>query len=221
MKQTHKKWMRLAIVPLVAIMSPSNVSLAGTESVTVIEPFLAVPRIRLQDKISQAEEREQKLRKQTLEVVSKEGTNYVASGLQDAASFCRQLKDEYAVDCLADRLQALARSMPETGDYAEARAALADAANKLSALSLQNEAPSLPRIRASTPATTTKPAVRTRPLVPIAPAKLASVAKQADAILAETQTILLRSAEKSERRKIPYQQIAAAMGSNKILLRSL
>lgn len=41
-----------------------------------------------------------------------------------------------------------------------------------------------------------------------------------EAIINEAQTLLLRAAESSERRKTAYEGIAEAIGSTKVLLRS-
>ena len=46
------------------------------------------------------------------------------------------------------------------------------------------------------------------------------VTARAEAILQETETLLLRSATGTAARTLAYQQIAAAVGSTKLLLRS-
>jgi hypothetical protein len=48
----------------------------------------------------------------------------------------------------------------------------------------------------------------------------AELNRQASDIVAEAETILLRSASSDATRAIHYQRIAAAVGSNKVLLRS-
>jgi hypothetical protein len=57
-------------------------------------------------------------------------------------------------------------------------------------------------------------------LTPVNPARAAQVNQQASAILDQAQTVLLRSAEAAEERRSQYVQIAEALGSNKVLLRS-
>jgi hypothetical protein len=44
---------------------------------------------------------------------------------------------------------------------------------------------------------------------------------QAQQIVTETETLLLRSTEASNARKVHYSRIAAAVDSNKVLLRSI
>ena len=58
------------------------------------------------------------------------------------------------------------------------------------------------------------------PLAAIRPAELPRVMAEAAAIVDDTSTILLRSTENSERRQIAYQEIAVAIDSTKVLLRS-
>ena len=58
-----------------------------------------------------------------------------------------------------------------------------------------------------------------RPLVAVDAAQLAAVNQQAEAILDEARTVLLRSSG-SNQRKSQYTRIAQALDSSKVLLRS-
>lgn len=154
------------------------------------------------------------------EVLSSSNTNRVVRILNSGQAFCASLADDaYAIDCLAERMEAAAAAMPDTGEYADARAALLQGAARLNALAVNNADPVLPR---ATARTSGADGVRTsRPLVPVRKEKLAEVAVQAQQIVDETETLLLRSSEASAARKVHYTQIATAVGSNKVLLRSI
>ena len=147
-------------------------------------------------------------------------TGIIVDNLDAASRFCAASPQwVYVIDGMSERLEAVARSMPATGDYAEARAALLDASRKLHDLAIDNAASDLPRV---TMRSQGADGIRTtRPLVGVDPARLSSAGVQAAQILTELQTVLLRSGEASEERKSHYSRIAAAVGSNKVLLRSL
>jgi len=154
------------------------------------------------------------------EVVTPESTQAIITALGDAGQFCARIAlREYAVDCLSSRLATVQDSLPSTGEYADVKAALATASVKLNQLARQNADRALPRgiARTSGP----NPQATRRALTPVDSAKLDQVNLQAIAILQEAETILLRSSQASEARRIPFQQIAAAVDSNKVLLRSL
>ena len=150
--------------------------------------------------------------------VSRATTRAIVQSVEGAAAFCAGMDTAYRVDCLADQLAILARTMAPAGDYAPARAAIAEAAGKMETLARANASRSIPR----RPAQSARSPARksSRPIVPVEPARQAAVAQEAVAIVEELQTELLRSSENSDRRKLPYQQISAALESNKVLLRS-
>ncbi|MFK7754439.1 MAG: hypothetical protein AB8B51_18055, partial [Sedimentitalea sp.] len=76
----------------------------------------------------------------------------------------------------------------------------------------------LPRARVTTPGAA--PQTTSRPLTPVSKAALPTANQQATAILNSTQTLLLRSAQTEASKVAHYQQVAEAIGSNKVLLRS-
>jgi len=156
------------------------------------------------------------------EAASENATRSIVQGLQDGARFCGSLPQQaYRVDCLSERLAAVAAAMPAQGDYAEAQAVLEQTAARLAALARANPAADLPRVTASRPATSQSSAIATtRPLTPVAQEALADVNAQATAILAEAETLLLRSSSLSDERRVAYQEIATAVGSGIVLLRS-
>ncbi|MDT8854612.1 hypothetical protein RNZ50_06120 [Paracoccaceae bacterium Fryx2] len=149
--------------------------------------------------------------------ISADATQRLVSRVADASRFCRLLPESaYAVDCLSEQLESIVRDMPTTGEYADARTALATAARDLRALAERNADPALPTARLRVGGQ-----VSSRPLTPIRPEARASANQQAIAILEEAETVLLRSAENSARRRGHYDRVALAVGSNKLLLRSL
>lgn len=146
-------------------------------------------------------------------------TRAITDGLRDGARFCASLAQaEYRVDCLSERLAAVAQAIPQQGDYAEARAVLEQTAAQLAELARANRSADLPPGRAHRGGTS--PLTTTRPLTPVATAALTGVNQQATAILEEAETLLLRSTSLSDDRHLAYIQIAAALGSGKLLLRS-
>ncbi|MCK0094127.1 hypothetical protein MWU60_00975 [Yoonia sp. F2084L] len=152
--------------------------------------------------------------------VSAEATDAIRFDIQSAQDFCRRAPSaEYGIDCLGDALEQIARDMPQTGDYAEARGAIEQAARKLRALARENASPDLPTgvIRSTGPDGTQS----NSPLTPVRTDTLAQTNAAAIAIIEEAETILLRSAANSAARRVHYEQIAQAVGSNKVLLRSL
>jgi len=146
-------------------------------------------------------------------------TAQLVSGIAAAKKFCSDLEeDAYRVDCLAERLGAVSDGIPEGTDYDEVRTVLETASGDMEKLAQANRDPDLPRARASR---VTAPNDRTtRPLTPVAKPARAATGQQAIAILEQAQTQLLRSSEVSKTRSIQYAQIAQAMDSTKVLLRS-
>lgn len=139
-------------------------------------------------------------------------------GLSAVKALCGGLTDRsYRVDCMADQLAAVSAEIPEGTDYDEVRSVLQEASTKLEGLARDNRATGKPRISASSPAA--GGVATSRPLTAVDEAKLDQVAAEAEAILEEARTVLLRSSGSSERRN-QYARIAQAIDSSKVLLRS-
>ena len=152
--------------------------------------------------------------------ISAQATAIVVNALNVAAAFCGAVEDDqYVIDCLASEYRDVERLMPDTGDYAEAKAAIAEAATRLEALARANRSPTRRPARLTQGGAA--PHQSSRPVIPVRAEALPALAEDAARIIEETQTILLRSAETSARRRIPYQSIARAMDSGTILLRAL
>ncbi|WP_172327862.1 hypothetical protein [Mangrovicoccus sp. HB161399] len=142
----------------------------------------------------------------------------VAEELRYAAKFCGQLGDRYQVDCVSERIAAAAAKLPKTGDYAESWAALDSASKQLEALAQDAWDRDTPRITARAAGTT--PVRTSRPLRAVEADRMPAVRQQAARVLEETQTVLLRSASRSAERQGQFLEIAQALDSNKVLLRS-
>ncbi|MEM8732435.1 MAG: hypothetical protein AAGF79_21205 [Pseudomonadota bacterium] len=148
---------------------------------------------------------------------------HVLQGLAAARAFCTALNDpSLNIDCLAERLSDLSDAVPEDSDYAEVRSVLNDASTQLSDLARANRDSTRGRVTATQPGPEpgTVLAQTSRPLVPVSPAALPGVNRDAVAILDEAETVLLRSAEASSDKRTQYTRIADAIDSNKVLLRS-
>lgn len=150
---------------------------------------------------------------------SNEATRLLEEKLRAATTFCGRMSDQaYIVDCLGDAYEKIAKEMPKTGDYAEARVIIAKTATKLRSLAKANQDTDLPR---GYVVSTGKDKKRSStPLTPIKTETMKATHTQAIAIIEEAQTELLRSAENSTLRKVHYEQISKAIDSNKVLLRS-
>ncbi len=150
---------------------------------------------------------------------SKTYTDVLTGNIAAAQAFCGELgNDSYKVDCLAERLGEIADDIPRNTDYAEVRAILKDTSDQLADLARANRDPNQVRGRAVERGAT--PMRTSRPLNPVTPSALPGVNRQASAILDNTRTLLLRSAESSESKALQYSRIADALGSTKVLLRS-
>ncbi|MGI3170999.1 hypothetical protein ACRARG_17740 [Pseudooceanicola sp. C21-150M6] len=151
---------------------------------------------------------------------SSAGTRAIVSQINAGFTVCRSVPvREYWVDCFAERLDQVAKDIAQDGDYAEARAIIEDASRKLAQVAQSNASRSIPRARLAASAGAAP--INARPLTPVATEAVAATAQTAAAILEEAETTLLRSAAASAQRQAHFQQIAAAVGSNKVLLRSL
>lgn len=142
-----------------------------------------------------------------------------AQALRDATAFCAGLKDHaYRIDCLSERLEFIAKAMPQQGPYADSRKAIEAAAKKLKSVAAKYGDPRQPRNRYA--AGGKRPQTTSRPLTPIRPDAAVAANREAILIIAEAETILLRSSATQVVQGPQIQKIAAAVGSNKVLLRS-
>ncbi len=154
-----------------------------------------------------------------LQLINTETTQQILDEINAGANFCREfVQQEYAIDCLSDRLQSVADGLSNDGEYSEVKAALQDAARKLHALALNNAS----SVLAQTVARSTRGPNRSssRPLTAISADQLLSANAEARAIIASTEVVLLRSGADSARRRVAFQQVGQIVGSTATLLRS-
>ncbi len=122
----------------------------------------------------------------------------------------------YVADCLAERLATLSLDAARLDGHSEMKQILRETAEELRLLVRKNSDPEAPRARINS-ADGQRSA---RPLVAVPASRRPSVHRQAIAIIEEAETQLLRSSTQSAARASQYQQVAEALGSNKVLLRS-
>ncbi|MCX7560414.1 hypothetical protein OS190_12625 [Sulfitobacter sp. F26204] len=149
---------------------------------------------------------------------STSATNAILSQLEKGADLCEKTPGAYEIDCLSLNYRETAKKLAERGDYGEARTVLLDTADQLDALVQSNRDSTKPRIQVKDKSNGRK--LHKRALTPVKPQSLARVKRQAIPILEEASTKLLRSASSSSTKSVHYQRIAAAVSSNKVLLRS-
>ena len=156
----------------------------------------------------------------SLAVANPKATDYVTSLISDAYAICSNLpQKEYTVDCLGERLEVLAKSMPNRGEYVEAKKIIVDASKQLRTLARKNRSKTKPRARLVNTVRGRK--VTTTPVIPVRTEAVEATIKQAAVIMKEAETKLLRSSANSDRRKVHYAQMAQAIGSTKVLLRAI
>ena len=130
----------------------------------------------------------------------------------------RELDPRYRIDCLRATYVRLANQIPGTGDYAAVQDALFAAARKLDTIVKANVDPALPTIR---PRLQGKGGGRhIQPIRAVAKDKLRAANAQAAKVVKETGLLILRSGDRPPKRTLHFQQVAAAVGDNLILLRS-
>lgn len=147
-------------------------------------------------------------------------TAAMVSSLNNATAFCSGLSaGEYVIDCLSEQLEAISRQYAGIEGYGDAQKAIADAAQQLHQIARDNRSSNKnkARFRSQNP----DGPKTSRPLTPVDSANLSSAVTQALTVIQSTETLLLRSSETSIERSAQFQQIAEAVGSNKVLLRSL
>ncbi|MEM9247198.1 MAG: hypothetical protein AAGB05_00730 [Pseudomonadota bacterium] len=140
-------------------------------------------------------------------------------GLVSQTQLCQALDPVYQVDCIADALDNASEALADTEGFEDAAAALAETSRSIEQVVRQNRDRSEPRVSASAPASSGQVAT-SRPLTPVLSDEIEEVQAEALQLVEGLETILLRSADASEERAAQFENLAEAVGSNKILLRS-
>lgn len=147
--------------------------------------------------------------------------SFVEDSLLQIQRICEYMGDEYKVACFAVTYKDLANALQSVGGDDIIRSSLNTAARKLDQLVRSNLDQEKAALQAHLTNSTGEKLITTRAMRATVTAKNAVLKNQAAKILEEAETVLLRSASStSPTRALSYQKVAAAIGSNKILLRS-
>lgn len=144
-------------------------------------------------------------------------TDAIVKSILLVRSECRNYAPAYRIDCLSQGLKQVASRFPG-GQYDRAQSILSKAASRLGSLVSRN-------LDADAEVIESKPGANPhfkakRRYRAVKKAALGAVMKEAQAIVEEAVTQLMRSYENSDRRAAHYQKIATATASLNVLLRS-
>lgn len=142
-------------------------------------------------------------------------TAKIVGVINDGMDLCEHLPWDYRLDCLYHVIDRAAKATPAGVDYEPVKKALEKAAKRLDRVRRKHAAPDgdAKAFRAADGTTTP-------PLMPVRREDRAAVIRETDAILEETQTILLRSAGDDAEELEQFTRVVQAVDSTKLLLRS-
>jgi hypothetical protein len=153
--------------------------------------------------------------------ISPETTARIAAQTRESFEFCAALvAREYVVDCLSERLAEVARTIPETGDYAEMRQTIEAASERLGEIVERYPSRDLPTgVARSTGAAAVQ---TTRPLRPVATAAVETAVAEASDVIEETAAALLRTDDlgATAERAAAYEVVSETLETGAALLRS-
>jgi hypothetical protein len=139
------------------------------------------------------------------------------ASVERAIEHCRTYTDVWRVDCLSNELERMASALPNDRSSRKAKAEIRAAAAKLKAIAEANADPAQPAVRRAVEIDGTK-RTTTRPITPVAPARVVATNLAAEQVISELSTTLLRSAGSANAAE--FSRVAAAVDSTKVLLRS-
>ena len=154
------------------------------------------------------------LAKAKLPTLTDTATKLLSTEIGEGRDFCFGVPGEYKIACIADRFDAIADQLPRSGEYREIRKHFQNASRDLHKVAKEYRNPQAAKQRFK------GGDVRTARLTPVDPGRRKKAEAEAKAVIANLETVLLRSAEEARERKVLYRDIAQAVGSNKVLLRS-
>lgn len=147
--------------------------------------------------------------------------DFVVSRLQQIQRMCSAINEEYKLDCLATSYLSLTNNLRNNGGDTAVRQSLEKASAKLQTLVESNLDRTKPALRAHlTDPESGARILSTLPIRAVQTERLSAARQLALTVLEETETVLLRSASRSTGKSALYQRVAAAVRSNKVLLRS-
>jgi hypothetical protein len=131
---------------------------------------------------------------------------------------CGGYKDVYRIDCLRQGIDMVVASLPDNGDYGDAKRILRKASSRLSRIVTRYQDNAAPKLEV--PANANPRFRKRRRYTAIRREAVPEAMAMAKRAIDEASTELLRSSENSERRYAHYQEISVAVDSTKVLLRS-
>jgi hypothetical protein len=146
-------------------------------------------------------------------------TNRISKDFGATVDECSRYEEVYRIDCLRQNMRRIADSLPDDGDYRQVKRILGTAADRLGGILERYADPKAPRLRA--PAGANPRFKQNRSYRAVRKDKVKQALAEATAVVQEAATQLLRSSENSAARLAHYQSISVAVGSTKVLLRSL
>ncbi len=151
--------------------------------------------------------------------LSPSNTRHIVGLVSGANQTCgASIGASYQIDCLRAYYLQLAKSLPDSGEYLPIKQALNNAADRLGRIVQRYADPSAPKLRLSGRYNPNMPPLPD--LTPIRKGSERRAAAEAQKVVQETTMIILRSGDDPSRRTAHYQQIAAAVESNMVILRS-
>ena len=139
---------------------------------------------------------------------SDQATGQMEKRLRDGARGCQKLPWIYRLDCLSETFRSASRLNSNKPDYRDARRILGTAAKKLDALVDQNTD------KAAAPVKVGRKSYR-----PVVGSRRKPLEKAGRAIVAEAETLLLRSGG-GQKHQAHYARLAAAVDATELLLRA-
>ena len=150
--------------------------------------------------------------------VSRYETDRIIEDLRSVRRECGNYDEIYRIDCLRQGIDMVVASMPDSADYRDAKRILRRTSRRLGAIVSTYQDRSAPKLVA--PRDANPRFKKRRTYRAVKRESLPRAMADANAVVSEAATQLLRSAENSERRYAHYQQISVAVDSTKVLLRS-
>ena len=150
--------------------------------------------------------------------ISRYETDRIVKDLHSVRRECSNYDEVYRIDCLRQGIDMVVASMPDGGEYTEAKRILRRTSRQLGEIVSAYQDRSAPKLVA--PRDANPRFKKRRTYRAVKRESLPSAMVEADAVISEAATQLLRSAENSQRRYAHYQQISVAVDSTKVLLRS-
>jgi hypothetical protein len=150
--------------------------------------------------------------------ISRYTTQTIVLKIRAVERECQDYDPVYRIDCLRQGIEMVARSLPDRGEYGQAKIILKQSANRLARIVEKYNDTTAPKLKARKEA---NPYFRKqRVYTAVRRDALEQANKEARAVVVEAATALLRSSENSEQRYAHYQTISVAVDSTKTLLRS-